>query len=164
MEFVTVTETWLNDEVVNQLIQVNKYNIFRNDRSHVRGGGVCAFVCTDIPSTRRKDLENPAFECLWLWMRPYRLPRQLTGLICCVLYNPPDTLVNEQMELSSYIIQQLDRIRAIHPDCGVVILGDFNNLNIRDILCHHSLKQIADIPTRREYIGLNYYQSSKLLL
>ena len=51
MEFVAVTETWLNDEVVDQLIQVNKYNIFRNDRSHGRGGGVCAFVSTDIPST-----------------------------------------------------------------------------------------------------------------
>lgn len=105
LEFVTITETWLNDEVLDQLIHINDYNTFRNDRSHGRGGGVCAFVSTNIPIIRRKDLENPVFECLWLWLRPYRLPRHLTGLICCVLYSPPDTLIHEQKELSAYIVE-----------------------------------------------------------
>ena len=94
------------------------------------------------------DLENPSHECLWLWLRPHRLPRHLTGLICCVLYNPPDTPVNEQKELTAYLIDQIDRVRCTHPDCGVVLLGDFNNLDISDLLCHHNLTQIVDTPTR----------------
>ena len=97
IEFIAGTETWLNDTVPEQLIYINNYNIFRNDRSYSRGGGVCAFISTNIPAKRRMDrLENPSHECLWLWLRPHSLPRHLTGLICCVLYNPPDTPVNEQ--------------------------------------------------------------------
>ena len=91
VEFVAITETWLNDEVINQLIFINRYDIFRNDRSYGRGGGVCAFFSADIPSKRREDLENVAVECMWIWLHSYRLPRQLSGLSCCVLYNPPDT-------------------------------------------------------------------------
>ena len=83
-----------------------------------------------------------------IWLRPHRLPRHLTGLICCVLYNPPDTPVNEQKELTAYLIDQIDRVRCIHPDCGVVLLGDFNNLDISDLLRHHNLSQIVDTPTR----------------
>ncbi|CAB4000186.1 Hypothetical predicted protein, partial [Paramuricea clavata] len=52
--------------------------------SYSRGGGVCAFISTNIPAKRRMDLENPSHECLWLWLRPHRLPRHLTGLICCI--------------------------------------------------------------------------------
>ena len=148
IEFIAVTETWLNDTVPEQLIYINNYNIFRNDRSYSRGGGVCAFISTNIPAKRRMDLENPSHECLWLWLRPHRPPRHLTGLICCVLYNPPDTPVNEQKELTAYLIDQIDRVRCTHPDCGVVLLGDFNSLDISDLLCHHNLTQIVDTPTR----------------
>ena len=41
IEFIAVTETWLNDTVPEQLIYINNYNIFRNDRSYNRGGGLC---------------------------------------------------------------------------------------------------------------------------
>ena len=144
IEFIAVTETWLNDTVPDQLIYINNYNIFRNDRSYSRGG----VISTNIPAKRRMGLENPSHECLWIWLRPHRLPRHLTGLICCVLYNPPDTPVNEQKELTAYLIDQIDRVRCIHPDCGVVLLGDFNNLDISDLLRHHNLSQIVDTPTR----------------
>ena len=145
--FIAVTETWLNDTVPEQLIYINNYNIFRNDRSNSRGGGVCAFISANIPA-KRMDLENPSHECLWLWLRPHRLPRHLTGLICCVLYNPPDTPANEKKELTAYLIDQIDRVRCTHPDCDVILLGDFNNLDISDLLCHHNLTQIVDTPTR----------------
>ena len=35
---------------------------------------------------------------------------------------------------------------------GVVLLGDFNNLDISDLLCHHNLTQIVDSPTRESNI------------
>ena len=34
-----------------------------------------------------------------------------------------------------------DPFRSTLPDCGVVILGDFNNLDFCDLLSHHTLKQ-----------------------
>ena len=75
--FIAVTETWLKDTVPEQLIYINNYNIFRNDRPYSRGGGVCAFIPTNIPAKRRMDLENPSHECLWLWLRLHSLPDTL---------------------------------------------------------------------------------------
>ena len=152
LEFIAVTETWLTDTIPDQVIHMNNYNVFRNDRSHSRGGGVCAFTSTSIPAKRRTDLENPLFECLWLWLRPYRLPRDLTGIICCVLYNPPDTPISDQQELTAYLIDKVDLIRSTSPNCGVVLLGDFNGLDISDLLCHHNLTQTVDTPTRNSNI------------
>ena len=45
-----------------------------------------------------------------------------------------------------------DAIRSKHPDCGVVILGDFNPLNIQDLVRSHHLKQVVSSPTRRDAI------------
>ena len=148
MDFIAITESWLNDEIDDHLLSINGYTIYRKDRAHCRGGGVCAFVSTDVPSTRRLDLDNSAFECLWVWLRPHRLPRPLSGIICCVLYNPPDTHSQEQRDLVSLIIETLDLVRSTHPDCGIVILGDFNGLDFSDVLSHHDLKQVVRTSTR----------------
>ena len=43
IEFIAVTETWLKDTVPEQLIYINNYNIFRNDRSYSRGA--CGCLC-----------------------------------------------------------------------------------------------------------------------
>ena len=52
------------------------------------------------------------------------------------------------MTLSKYIIGSVDLVRSAHPDCGIVILGDFNCLDITDILTNHNLKQVVQDPTR----------------
>ena len=58
-----------------------------------------------IPCQRRLDLENPNFECLWLWLRPIRLPRPPLGNAVCVVCNPPDRSAHEKRErdLRQYI-------------------------------------------------------------
>lgn len=77
----------------------------------------------------------------------YRLPKQLAGLIYYVLYNPPNN-----RGISYPIVGKLDLVKFSHPDCGVVILGDFDNLNVHDLLIHHYLKQIEQAPTRGDLI------------
>ena len=84
-----------------------------------------------------------SFECLWFWLRPRRLSRSLTGLICGVVYCPPNTPAQEENDLVAYIIDTLDVVRSRRPDCGVVILGDFNTLNVADVFVHHNLKQVV---------------------
>ena len=69
------------------MILIDGYNAFCKDRAHGRGGGVSAFVTADIQCKRRQDLEDPSFECMWVLLRPVRLPRQISGLICAILYN-----------------------------------------------------------------------------
>ena len=101
--FVAVTESWLNGDIEDHLLSIQGYNIYRRDRAFGRGGGVCAFVADGIPTKHRFDLESASFEALWRWLRPHRLPRPLSGILCCVLYNPPGATSQQ------------------FPDCGVVI-------------------------------------------
>ena len=45
------------------------------------------------------DLEDTSFECMWVWLGSVRLPRQISGLMCAILYNPPDTALPEMKNL-----------------------------------------------------------------
>ena len=47
----------------------------------------------------------------------------------------------------SYIIDRIDSVKSAHPDCGVVLFGDFNTLDVTNILTNHTLKQLVREPT-----------------
>ena len=44
IDVLTMSETWLNSTVTNGEIAIDDYKIYRLDRLHKEGGGVCAFV------------------------------------------------------------------------------------------------------------------------
>ena len=77
---------------------------------------------------------------MWLWLRPTRLPRPLTGIVVGVVYNPPDRSVEEWERLCGHITSTIDTIRYRNPD--------FNNLNIRNLMFSQNLKQVVQQPTR----------------
>ena len=60
--------------------------------------------------------------------------------------------MKEQRTLCDYPVSSTDAIRSKHLDCGVVILGDFNHLNVQDLVRSHHLKQVVSSPTRRDAI------------
>ena len=122
--------------------------ISRKDRQQGRGGGVCIYLSQHLHLKRRADLECPDMECMWLWLRPTRLPRALTGIVVGVVYSPSDRNVEEGERLCGHITSTIDTIRYRNPDAGVVILGDFNNLNIRNLMFSQNLKQAVQQPTR----------------
>ena len=150
--------------IEDHLLAIQEYNIYRRDRALGRGGGVCAFVADGIPTKHRPDLEHASFETLWLWLRPHCLPRPLSSLICCVLYNPPGATSQQQKDLVVYLIETLDVVRNRSPDCGVVILGDFNGLDVAEVLTHHNLKQVVQVPTRENKILDLYFDKLIRLL
>ena len=53
-----------------------------------------------------------------------------------------------QRDRTTYIIETLDSVKTSYPDCGVVLLGDFNTQDISDMLANHNLKQVVTRPTR----------------
>lgn len=85
-DLVAISETWLNEQIDSSFVSITGYDLYRLDRLSGRGGGVCAFVSNNIPCKRRLDLENANYECMWLWLRPYRLPRPLSAILIAVLY------------------------------------------------------------------------------
>ena len=84
---------------------------------------------------------------MWLWLRPLRLPRSLSGIIVGAMYFP-EAPADLQRTRASYIIECIDSVKSAHPDCGVVLLGNFNTLNVMNILANHTLKQLVREPTR----------------
>jgi hypothetical protein len=75
-KFVAVTETWLNDDIEDNLVSIRGYNIFRRDRPYRCGGGVCVYLFEHIYAK-------------WLWLHPTCLPRPLSGITVCVVDHPP---------------------------------------------------------------------------
>ena len=114
--------------------------IWTKDRRKGRRDRVCVFSSIGIPCKRRFDLESPDFECLWLWLRPYHLPRPLTGIALCAVYNAPGKSAEEQRNLCDYIIRTSDFVRNQHPDRVLVVLGNFNQLDVSDIALRPRLK------------------------
>lgn len=104
VDIVAVTESWLHKDIDDGLCSINTYNLCRKDRAIGRGVGVCVYLKNDIPCVRRLDLESNNFECLWLGLRPKRLPRHLSGIAICVAYHPAGLSVSEHNELNEYLI------------------------------------------------------------
>lgn len=148
VNLVAVTETWLNEDIDDNLVSISGYNIFRKDRSYRRGGGVSVYLSENIPAKRRTDLESDAFECLWLWLRPTRLPRPLSGIAVCVVYHPPGLPEHDHHLLNEYLTNSVDTLRNQYPNCGLVFLGDFNDFQTSNLLSRHNLKQLVKAPTR----------------
>ena len=136
----------------SNLLSITGYNLFRKDRVIGRGGGVCAYIKNDIPRIRGTDLECENLECLWLSLRPKRLPGPFSGIVICVVYHPPGRTSSEHNDLNEHVINTIDLVRNLHPDHGLVILGDFNDFEIRTLIRSHNLKQAVGQPTRESTI------------
>ena len=148
VDLVAISETCLNEQIDSSLVSINGYDLYRLDRLSGRGGGVCAFVSNNIPCKRRLDLKNTNYECMWLWLRPYRLPRPLCGTLIAVLYCPPETCADKQREFVHYLSETIDCARNTSPDCGIIALDDYNNLDVNDLLNQQNLTQVMKDPTR----------------
>ena len=103
VHIATVAETWLTDQIGDDQLSIGGYVIYRKNRMHGRRGGVCAYVSQQIPTMRCLELQVSNLECMWLRVWPPRLPRPLSAVVVCVVYNPPDKCVQEQCELCDYL-------------------------------------------------------------
>lgn len=123
-----------------RVIFIEGFFVYRRDREFGRGGGVCVYVSKATHRKRLADLEDADHECMWIWLRPNRLPRPLP----CVLFT---ILLIVTCKNSA-----IDSLRNKYPDCSIAVLGDFNNLNISDLTSRQNLKQVVSRPTRNNAI------------
>ena len=94
VEIAAVSETWLHHGNKNDALSIASYSLIRQDRSVGRCVVVCAFVSNSIPYNRWTDLQNPLNECLWLSLRPHRLPRNLEHCYGRIIQPPPPGYIN----------------------------------------------------------------------
>lgn len=146
-DLFTISESWLHSGICSDIVGIENYNFFRNDRQS-RGGGVGIYANNNL---NIKILNTPAdvsIEQLWFTVN-------LCGKLCafCVIYRAPNINLHE-------LIATLDvTLSDIIPTVdAVVITGDLNvdflSVNsssfsyISNILESYSLSQVVDQPTR----------------
>mgnify|MGYP001548856308 CR=1 FL=1 len=64
------------------------------------------------------------------------MPREVTHLYICAVYHPPKA---NNAEMTDYLISTMDQITRTHPNAGILLLGDFNQLpdaNIKSFPLH----------------------------
>ena len=87
-DIFAVTETWLTGDILDSVLRMNGYFLFRRDRTAGIGGGAMAYIsnkiCVRIPNLLTKNAFD--FEILWLLLRPCLLPRPLSIVILAIVY------------------------------------------------------------------------------
>ena len=63
-DFIAITETWLHNNIDDNELLPNSYNIHCKDRES-RGGGLLLAVKSNISCFRSRDLEESDCELLW---------------------------------------------------------------------------------------------------
>ncbi len=77
---------------------------------------MCAFIKSNIPFSTIPNLCNPDVEGLWLRLRPFRLPRELSCIFVGVFYHPP---LADNNVLQDYLISTVDKLLLDHPNAGI---------------------------------------------
>ena len=83
-------------------------------------------------------------EILWFHIWPNRLPRGYSSIIVGVIYQPPSD--NDGL-IRDHLLSSLAKLESNFPNCGTLLAGDFNRLNINLLLKHVRLKQLVKVST-----------------
>ncbi|XP_022780073.1 uncharacterized protein LOC111321455 [Stylophora pistillata] len=145
LDCICITETWLRSSIHDNVVALEGFNIMRRDRIESEHGGVCMYIKDTIDFTALAELQEPSFEMLWAKLRPFRLPRECNSIVVGTLYHPPSASDPAIME---YLIKCLSTIKSCYPNCGILIAGDFDRLQITRLRNNFQLKQIVHFPTR----------------
>ena len=147
-----LNETWLNSSWTDSELQIEGYNLIRNDRpDSQRGGGTAIYFSTELTGRHRPDLSTSELEAVWLELRS---PNNSRTLICSI-YRPPN---NDLEVFKTNIEGVLDKIST--ERANVILAGDVNEdmkgkrLTTQAKGLNHpfniyQLKQLSKEPTRK---------------
>ena len=144
-DFIFITETWLKEDICNNQIQLSGYDVTRRDRRNGLHGGVCLFSRESIKIEVINQYDDTNQEVLWVLTRPSRLPRGIPCIITGTVDHPPSANNNSMIE---HLSNSLTEIEGQFPGCGIIIVGDFNQLDIKVFAHQFQLKQLVHFPTR----------------
>ena len=130
-----VSESWLNKKILSHLICPDGYVMVRKDRNGTRAGGGVKVINA-----------NEQFETLWC-----KVTTPNSQFFAASVYHPPDPIY-EPADLLNFLSETCDQILHDDPNAKIVIAGDTNQLNIKDLMQQHGLHQMVKVPTRRDKI------------
>ena len=146
-----ITETWLKESIPESVVNIPGFTIIRRDRVVNNHSGVCVYIkdCDFKYKVLQELTCCQDHEIVWLHLRPTRLPRGFSCLIVGVVYHPPGA---EDNSIRDHLFQSFALAESKFPNCGFIVAGDFNRLDVTRIKKHFRLKQIVKSPTRKDVI------------
>ncbi|KAF7211598.1 leucine-rich repeat extensin-like protein 1 [Nothobranchius furzeri] len=145
IDFLGLSETWLNRSSPEVIVKMPNYNVFRKDIESGRGGGVLIYVRISLKCTKIEWPSHINLECVGVEIS---LSETTSFIVVCVYRKP--TAYN-------YFYDQLN---LLLNHCGktkeIILLGDFNikwdikkeHSNLKQITDYFNLTQIIKNPTR----------------
>ena len=128
--------SWLKETVSDGVVDIPDFAVLRQDRKRDSHGGVCAYIKEDY--CRYKHLKElnccDEHESLSLHLRP---TRGFSCIIAAVIYHPPKS---DDRSFREHLFQSLTLMESKYPNCGILVTGDFNRLDIGCLLRHFHLK------------------------
>ena len=139
-----LSETWLNEQTLDEGYRIEGYNFFRRDRA-TRGGGLAMYVSNKIKANVvNTDTDDSVIEQLWV-----NCKLNQKSFSVCVFYRPPTANLLQSIEnLDTNICYILSTVKH------VICLGDINhNLLIQgNVVSNYfddlGFEQIIKEPTR----------------
>ena len=92
-------------------------------------------------------MEVDDLEVVWIKVMPKKTPRTFSCILVACLYYTPKT---EYLKIRDHLITSIDTVMRKHPECGVIITGDFNQLRDNFMKTHYRF--LVNVVTRGQAI------------
>ena len=98
---------------------------------------------------RLSNLEEKELEVIWLKIMPNKLPKIFSCILIARIYFIQMT---EYAKMRDHLITCVDSVIRKHPECGVLITGDINQMNDSFLKTRYTFSQIVKVATRGQAI------------
>jgi len=89
---------------------------------------------------------NEYDEIIWIKVNPKVLPHPLTNISVGWFYYSPGQKSEQRKDFLEKLHASLNYLQSKHPNAGILLTGDGNELNTRHLCREANLKQILNIP------------------
>ena len=120
-DVILITETWLSDSIPDEVVNIPKFCVVRNDRQFGRG---VECIRESIPYKLRLDLSNDQYECVWIVLRPVWLPRLISRIAVTCVYIPPSVNIEMVNSFCDYFCYCYDKLKSESPSPAIIAAGD----------------------------------------
>ena len=118
---------------IEKMLQMNGLKYISTPRTTKRGGGAAIVVSLQNFSLEKIEIGNPdKLEVVWGLIRPRNTRAKIREIICAAFYSPPRSRKNPL--LLDHLMSTTHFLLSKHPNAGLVLGGDKNNLNISTLL------------------------------
>ena len=146
-DIMLLTETWFTKHT-ESFFNYSGFNRFATNRSDKRiGGGVAIYTKNTFNAKIAATHTSTTMSSLWVLVR---IPDIKDQLLFGVIYHPPGLSKHQQIETIDHIHDTIQLLSSRYKNAGIVLYGDFNNLDTTSIEPVLGLSQIVHFPTRKE--------------